>query len=153
MTVTRNTVEVAAPPEAVYALASATERWPEILPHYRYVRVLEERGPTRVVAMGAWQDVFPIRWVAEQTNDPGTPHIAFRHLRGWTRGMDVEWIFEPCNGGTRVTIEHRLQFAFPLAAEWLGRHLVSNYFVHGVAAKTLARVKDVAERSWTEHSA
>lgn len=145
MTVTRNTVEIAAPPQRVYALAAATERWPEFLPHYRYVRVLEDRGATRVVAMGAWQDVFPIRWVAVQTNDEHTPHIAFRHLRGWTRGMDVEWIFEQHEGRTRVTIEHRLQFRFPLAAEWLGKHLVSDYFVHGVAAKTLARVKALAE--------
>jgi uncharacterized membrane protein len=145
VTVTRNTVEIAAPAQTIYALAAATERWPQILPHYRYVRVLEEHGATRVVAMGAWQDAFPIRWVAEQTNDPGTPHIAFHHVRGWTRGMDVEWIFEPFAGGTRVTIEHRLQFAFPVAAEWLGKHLVSNYFVHGVAAKTLARMKALAE--------
>ncbi len=145
MTITRNTVDVAAPAARVYALASATERWPEVLPHYRYVRVLEDRGATRVVAMGAWQDVFPIRWVAEQTNDPVAPHIAFRHVRGWTRGMDVEWIFEPHGGGTRVTIEHRLRFRFPLAADWIGKHLVSDYFIHGVAAKTLARVKALAE--------
>jgi uncharacterized membrane protein len=145
VTITRNTVDIAAPPDVVYALGAATERWPDILPHYRYVRVLEERGPVRVVAMGAWQDVFPIRWVAEQKNDPVTPHIAFRHLRGWTRGMDVEWIFEPCATGTRVTIEHRLKFLFPVAAEFLGKHVVSDYFVHGVAAKTLARIKKIAE--------
>ncbi len=145
MTITRNVVEIAAPVRAVYALGAATERWPQILPHYRYVRVLGERGPTRIVAMGAWQDVFPIGWVAEQTNDPVTPHIAFHHVRGWTRGMDVEWIFEPRDGGTRVTIEHRLQFAFPVAAEFLGKHLISDYFVHGVAAKTLARIKALAE--------
>ncbi len=145
MTITRNTVEIAAPAHAIYALASATEKWPEILPHYRYVRVLEDRGPARVVAMGAWQDVFPIRWVAEQTNDPRTPHIAFHHLRGWTRGMDVEWIFEEFARGTRVTIEHRLQFQFPVAAQWLGEHVVSDYFVHGVAAKTLACMKQLAE--------
>ncbi|HEX3551164.1 MAG TPA: SRPBCC family protein [Candidatus Elarobacter sp.] len=145
MTVTRNVVLVDAPPQAVYALAAATETWPRILPHYRYVRVLEERGPARVVAMGAWQDVFPIAWVAEQTNDPRTPHITFRHLRGWTRGMDVDWIFEPRGEGTRVTIEHRLRFRFPLASEWLGKHVVSDYFIHGVAAKTLARVKQLAE--------
>jgi uncharacterized membrane protein len=147
MTITRNTVEIAAPAHTIYALAAATERWPEILPHYRYVRVLDEHGPARTVAMGAWQDVFPIRWVAEQTNDPSTPHIAFRHLRGWTRGMEVEWNFEPCAGGTRVTIEHRLRFVFPVAAGWLGKHLVSDYFVHGVAAKTLARMKAIAEAS------
>ena len=145
MTTTRNTVEIAAPAERIYELASATERWPEILPHYRYVRVLERRGATRVVAMSAWQDVFPLRWVAEQTNDPRTPRIAFHHVRGWTRGMDVDWIFEPTATGTRVTIEHRLRFLFPVAAEWLGKHLVSGYFIHGVAAKTLARVKALAE--------
>lgn len=145
MTITRNAIDIAAPATAIYALASATSAWPAILPHYRYVRVLEDRGPTRVVAMGAWQDVFPIQWVAEQTNDPLVPHIAFRHVRGWTRGMDVEWIFEELAHGTRVTIEHRLQFRFPVAAEWLGKHLVSDYFVHGVAAKTLRRIKAIAE--------
>ena len=147
MTTTRNSVEIAAPAEIVYAFGSQTDRWPQILPHYRSVRVLEERGATRVVAMSAWRDLFPVRWVAEQTNDPATPHIAFHHLRGWTRGMDVEWIFEPIDGGTRVTIEHRLAFQFPVAAEWLGRHVVSNYFIHGVAARTLACVKALAERA------
>jgi ribosome-associated toxin RatA of RatAB toxin-antitoxin module len=145
MTVTRNSIEIAAPANTVYALASQTERWPEILPHYRYVDILERRGDVRIVAMGARQDIFPIRWVAEQTNDPRTPHIAFRHLRGWTRGMDVEWTFEPIAGGTRVTIEHRLTFLFPVASAWLGKHLVSDYFVHGVAAKTLTRMKQLAE--------
>ena len=145
MTITRNSIEIGAPPEVVYRLGSQTERWPQILPHYRYVRVLAEHGATRTVAMGARQDVFPISWVAVQTNDPERPHIGFRHIRGWTRGMEVEWLFEPCPGGTRVTIEHRLQFAFPLASEWLGKHVVSGYFVHGVAAKTLARMKQLAE--------
>jgi uncharacterized membrane protein len=146
VTVTRNSVEIAAPAERIYALAAATERWPQILPHYRYVRVLSNEGSRRTVAMGAWRDVFPIRWVAEQTNDPHRPHIAFHHIRGWTRGMDVEWRFEPSAIGTRVTIEHRLAFAFPIAAEWLGRHVVSGYFIHGVARKTLARMKELAER-------
>lgn len=145
MTVTRNTVEIAAAPDRIYALAAATERWPQILPHYRYVRVLDDDGATRTVAMGAWRGVFPIHWIARQTNDPARPHIAFHHVRGWTRGMDVEWIFERSGSSTRVTIEHRLRFAFPVAAAWLGRHVVSDYFIHGVAAKTLARIKLLAE--------
>lgn len=145
MTVTRNSIEIAAPVEVVYRLGSRTERWPQLLPHYRYVRVLAEHGDTRTVAMGAWRDAFPIGWTAVQTNDPVRPHIGFRHIRGWTRGMEVEWLFEPCAVGTRVTIEHRLQFAFPLASAWLGKHVVSAYFVHGVATKTLARMKQLAE--------
>jgi uncharacterized membrane protein len=145
VTVTRTTIDIAAPAELIYRFGAETQRWPELLPHYRYVRVLEERGLTRVVAMSAWRDLFPIRWVALQTNDPLTPRIAFHHVRGWTRGMDVDWIFEQKNGITRVTIEHRLDFRFPVAAQWLGRHVVSDYFVHGVATKTLARMKVLAE--------
>ena len=148
MTVAENTIEIAAPAKTIYRLASATERWPAILPHYRFVRVLDDRGAVRTLEMGAWRHVFPIRWVAEQTNDPDRPQIRFHHLRGWTRGMDVEWQFAPLGDGrTRVTIVHRLQFAFPLAAEWLGRHVVAGYFIDGVARRTLARMKLLAERA------
>ena len=110
------------------------------------MRVLAGDGPQRTVAMGAWRDCWPIAWTAEQTNDAAIPRIAFRHVRGWTRGMEVEWIFAPLPGGaTRVTIVHRLDFAFPVAAAWLGRVLVGGYFVHGVAARTLAQIKSLAE--------
>ncbi len=110
------------------------------------MRVLATQGATRTVAMAAWRDGVPIAWVAEQTDDAATPHIAFRHVRGWTRGMEVEWRFVSLPGGaTRVTIVHRLAFRFPIAAAWLGRVVVSNYFIHGVAARTLARIKQLAE--------
>jgi ribosome-associated toxin RatA of RatAB toxin-antitoxin module len=140
-----NAIVVAAPAERIYRLASATESWPEYLPHYRYVRVLEERGASRLVEMAARRDWIPIRWVAEQFNDPERPTIRFRHVRGWTRGMEVEWHFEPVEGGTRVTIEHRLNFRFPVASAWLGEHVVCGFFVDDVARKTLARMKALAE--------
>ena len=144
MTEMTNEIEIAASAETIYAFASATERWPEILPHYRYVRVLED-GPVRLLAMAAWRDIFPISWVARQTNDPHAPAIYFQHVRGWTRGMHVAWRFAPTPRGTRVTIEHRLDFAFPIAAAWLGKHVVGDFFVHDVATKTLARMKSLAE--------
>jgi hypothetical protein len=59
--------------------------------------------------------------------------------------MEVEWRFEPIPGGTRVSIEHRLSFRFPFAAEWLGRHVVSDFFISYVAKRTLARMKSLAE--------
>jgi ribosome-associated toxin RatA of RatAB toxin-antitoxin module len=145
MTHTTNEIVIAAPPQRIYELAAATERWPALLPHYRYVRVLEERSGGRIVEMAARRDFIPIRWVAEQINDPTLPSIRFRHIAGWTRGMDVAWRFEPLGAQTRVTIEHHLAFIFPLAADWLGRHVVSDFFVDNVARKTLARMKVLAE--------
>ena len=145
MTHTSNVIEIAAPAATIYALAAATERWPQILPHYRYVRVIARDGATRTVEMGATRDGIPISWTAEQTDDAVRPGIRFRHIRGWTRGMDVEWRFEPSERGTRVTILHDLTFAFPIASEWLGRHVVGDFFVRDVASKTLARMKSLAE--------
>ncbi len=140
-----NTIVIAAPASVIYGFASDTPRWPEILPHYRYVRVRERRGETLLVDMSCWRDAIPIRWTAEQTNDAATPHIAFHHVRGWTRGMDVEWIFTPEGEHTRVSIVHRLAFRFPIFADAIGKHIVGNFFIHDVANKTLARMKVLAE--------
>ena len=116
------------------------------MPHYRYVRVLAENGAARTVEMAARHGFVPLRWTAEQTNDPVRPHIAFHHVAGPTRGMDVEWIFTPLDAGhTRVQIVHRLEFAFPIAAGFVGKYVVSDIFIHGVANKTLARMKVLAE--------
>ena len=145
MTTTMTSIVIVAPPATIYELAAATERWPEILPHYRFVRILQRDGAARVVEMAAWRDFIPVKWTARQTNDPVRPHIAFHHLSGWTRGMDVEWRFEPVEGGTHVTIEHRLQFRFPIAAAWLGEQIVGRFFIDNVARKTLARMKVLAE--------
>jgi aromatase len=145
VTRTSMSLDIAAAPPQIFRFAADTERWPEYLPHYRYVRVLARNGASQTVAMAAWRDFIPIAWVAEQTNDPERPSIHFRHVRGWTRGMEVEWRFEPIAGGTRVTIEHQLEFRFPFAADWLGEHVIGGFFIDNVAAKTLARMKKLAE--------
>jgi hypothetical protein len=38
-----------------------------------------------------------------------------------------------------------LAFRFPIAADWIGRHIVCEYFVDGVASKTLSTIKRLAE--------
>lgn len=96
--------------------------------------------------MAARHGLVPLRWTAEQRNDPERPHIAFHHIAGPTRGMDVEWIFtELAAGRTHVRIVHRLAFRFPFAADFFGRYVVSDVFIHGVASKTLACMKRLAE--------
>jgi len=115
------------------------------LPHYRYVRVLAEDGPKRTVEMA--RGTAPCAALDGRTNhDAARPHIAFHHVKGPTRGMDVEWIFTALDAThTRVQIVHRLAFQFPVAAEFLGKFVVSDIFIHGVATKTLAHMKRLAE--------
>ncbi|PZR58501.1 MAG: hypothetical protein DLM50_03205 [Candidatus Meridianibacter frigidus] len=143
---TTNELFMQAPAQRIFALAGDTERWPEILPHYRYVRVLREEGEIRTVAMGAWRDMIPVAWIAEQRNDECTPAIDFRHVGGWTQGMQVRWQFEPQGGGTLVRIVHELDFKFPVAAKLLGRAVVGRFFVENIAEKTLRRIKELSER-------
>lgn len=142
----RDEIDIAAPPERIYELASRTERWPEILPHYRYVHVLEESDNERVVKMSALRGRIPVRWTARQVNDPQNLIVRFHHILGWTRGMQVAWHFEPHGERTHVSIDHELAFAFPVAPDFFGEHVVGNFFVHHIASNTLRAMKALCER-------
>jgi hypothetical protein len=111
------------------------------------VRVLEERGDWRLVEMAARRDGIPVWWCAEQVRDPHTPRIAFRHVRGVTRGMAVEWSFTPVSEGVRVAIRHDLRLAWPLVGGLVADHVIGPLFVANIAGKTLRCIKVLAEAS------
>jgi ribosome-associated toxin RatA of RatAB toxin-antitoxin module len=140
-----NAIVIAAPPQRIFERASDTPHWPQMLAHYRYVRVLASDGARTVVEMAANRPfdglgmMIPVRWRAEQINDPALPEIFFRHLRGWTKGMRVYWRFTPLeNGATRVRIDHELDS--PLAP------FIGKYFIDPIATRTLARMKEICEQ-------
>lgn len=141
--VTRITID--APAAQIYELAHATERWAQLLPHYRYVHVLSDDGSTRTVEMAARRGIFPVRWTAVQRNDPREPAIFFRHTRGWTSGMNVVWQFDEREGSTDVTIVHDVTFQFPVAQKLIEKYVVTQFFIEGIARRTLARMKQLAE--------
>jgi ribosome-associated toxin RatA of RatAB toxin-antitoxin module len=139
-------VDINAPAAAIYELAQDVARWPQILPHYRWVRVLQERDDTRTVEMAARRGFIPVRWKALQRCDRREPRISFRHLSGWTKGMEVAWRFEPAGERTRVTIVHHLDYSrFGPGGEWFGRRIIGDYFIQSIAGRTLARMKELAE--------
>jgi ribosome-associated toxin RatA of RatAB toxin-antitoxin module len=134
-----------APASAIYPLAAEVERWPEWLPHYRWVRLLERSDDHKLVEMAASRDGIPVSWRALQTLFPEVPRIEFRHVRGVTKGMAVAWTFQPQEGGTLVRIEHRLDLGWPLIGPWIADHIIGRGFVENIAGKTLRRVKQLAE--------
>jgi len=148
---TVDTVLVGAPPERVFKWASAVERWPEILPHYRWVRMLERQGEGGLVEMAAWRPFGPLRWptwwASEMSVDRPRREVRYRHVRGITTGMEVRWTVEAEGDGTRATIVHDWDGPpWPLirrpAAEWV----IGPIFVHGIASRTLAGIAAAAER-------
>src|SRR5258708_5695356 len=91
---------IRAEPQVIFRLAAAVEEWPRLLPHHRWVHVIEADGPhRRVVEMAALRAVvgpiaIPLRWTAVQTLYPEATRIDFEHIRGVSRGMRVTWTIE-----------------------------------------------------------
>jgi ribosome-associated toxin RatA of RatAB toxin-antitoxin module len=139
-----------APVARVFAAASDVERWPALLPHYRWVRMLERRPEGGVVEMAAYRPFGPLNyptwWVSEMEIDRVAPAVRYRHVRGITTGMDVEWRLVPQGTSTEVTIVHEWSGPrWPLirrpAAEWV----IGPVFVHGIASRTLAGIGRAVE--------
>ena len=136
---------IAASPALVFQAAREVERWPEILAHYRWVRMLERRADGGVVEMSANRPFGPFNWptwwVSEMWVDPARLEVRYRHVRGVTRGMDVVWSIQPDGEGTRACIVHEWRGPdWPVirgpAAEWV----IGPVFVHGIASRTLAGI-------------
>jgi hypothetical protein len=136
-----------APFERIFPLAAAVERWPEILPHYRFVRPVPDPNGERRFAMGARRGPIPVRWEAIQRPLPDERRIEFVHTGGVTRGMWVEWQFEETPEGTDVSIEHRLDLGWPLIGDFAARHVIGPQFIEAIAGRTLRRIRELAEAS------
>jgi coenzyme Q-binding protein COQ10 len=141
---------IRAPLERVFQSAADVERWPELLPHYRWVRMLERRPDGGLVEMAAWRPFgpvgYPTWWVSEMRVDRAAPAVYYRHVRGITSGMDVVWRFVPADGGTDVSIVHEWSGpAWPLISRPAADLVIGPVFVQGIASRTLAGIKRHAE--------
>ncbi len=138
-------VTVAAPYERVFRLAADIERWPEILPHYRYVRRLPDVKGDRQYAMGARRGVIPVTWKAIQRPLPEARRIEFEHTGGVTRGMVVAWRFEPVGEAWDVSIHHELDLGWPVIGGVVADRIVGPQFIDAIAGRTLRTIKRLAE--------
>ena len=142
---------IAATPEQVFRAASEVERWPDILSHYRWVKMLEQRSDGGVVEMSANRPFGPLNWptwwVSEMWIDQSKRQVRYRHIRGITRGMDVVWSVEPDGDGTRATIVHDWTGpSWPLIRKPAAELVIGPVFVHGIASRTLAGIARSVER-------
>ena len=133
-----------APKVRIFETAADLERWPEFLPHYRYIRYLE-RSPTRnIVEMAAVRSGLPISWTSEQVIDRDKLEVRFHHLRAFTKGMEVVWTFDETPAGVLVQIVHDLKFRLPALAP-IADQIIGNFFIHHIAGETLRHMKTHVE--------
>jgi uncharacterized membrane protein len=141
-----------APVGKVFEAARNVERWPELLGHYRWVRMLERRDDGGTVEMAAWRPFGPLRyptwWVSEMWVDRETRAVRYRHVRGITAGMDVEWRLREVGKETEVTIVHEWNGPrWPLIGSVAAEAVIGPVFIHGIASRTLAGIRREVERS------
>ena len=138
-------IRMEAPPERIFALAADVERWPLLLPHYRYVRRLPVGDGERHFAMGARRGRIPVSWRATQRPRPDDGIIEFTHTGGVTRGMRVAWRLVPDGGATEVSIEHRLELGWPVIGRFAAERVIGPLFVDAIAGRTLRSIKQLVE--------
>jgi ribosome-associated toxin RatA of RatAB toxin-antitoxin module len=146
---------VAASPTVMFEVAADVERWPDLLPHYRFVR-FRASDTMRVVEMSANRPFGPVRWrtwwvsLMEIQECAGVPSIRFRHIEGITTRMEVEWSFAPVAQGTHVRVLHLWNGpAWPVIGRIAARAVIGPVFVHGIASRTLEGLARAAERRQT----
>jgi hypothetical protein len=149
---------VRAPLAAIFSLAADVLQWPLHLPHYRFVRFLDRRSDGGgTVEMSANRPFGVLSWPTFWTSlmsvtPPGSARpasIRFRHVRGVTTGMDVEWTFEEVRGGSAGTLVRIVHVwngpRWPLIGDVAARGIIGPVFVHGIAQRTLSGLAREAE--------
>lgn len=144
---TRNETRVRAPLARCVRAAADVERWPLFLPHYREVRFLRKdgfgRGRVHMAALRRFgRFPYPIWWVSEMETDLEGGMVRYRHVRGITAGMDVEWRLTPLGGRTHITILHEWTGpSWPLVGGVAARRVIGPRFIHVVAERTLTGLR------------
>ena len=145
-------VTIRAPLDRVFSVARDVERWPDILPHYRWVRMIERRPDGGTVEMSAWRPFgpaplrYPAWWISEMHIDASARVIEYRHVAGITRGMDVRWELRDTKAGVSVEVLHDWTGpSWPVIGRLAANLVIGPVFVHGIASRTLAGIQRRAE--------
>jgi ribosome-associated toxin RatA of RatAB toxin-antitoxin module len=128
----------------VFETAANLELWPRILPHYRYIRYLEQSPSRNVVVMAATRSGIPISWTSEQIIDRDRVEVRFRHLKAFTKGMRVVWTFQEAPAGVLVEIKHDLAFRVKSLGP-IADKIIGDFFIHHIANQTLRCMKSYVE--------
>ncbi len=135
----------------VFDVVRDVEQWPQHLPHYRWVRMIErDSAGGGIVEMSAYRPFgalnWPTWWRSLMEVDHARPAVRFRHIGGITTGMDVDWAFVPTSTGAQVTLLHVWNGPeWPLIGGIAATAVIGPVFVHGIASRTMSGLVRAAE--------
>jgi len=100
-----NSIVVNAPLELLWEVTNDVANWPSLFSEYAEAVILERRDDTIRfrLTMHPDENGKVWSWVSERTADPKTHTVrAHRVETGPFRYMNIQWFYEPAEGGTRM---------------------------------------------------
>jgi len=145
---TENSIEIRGDVKRIFQVAAQVDKWPDILPHYRWVRVLQRKKRRTTVEMAARRGRIPVSWTAVQEVFP-YERITYKHIKGFTTGMDVTWSFKPVQERVQVVITHDFSLSWPVVGRVVSKYVVGALFVKPIASRTLQHIRRTVEAGQT----
>ncbi|KQO17176.1 SRPBCC family protein [Paenibacillus sp. Leaf72] len=145
---TYNEVTMRCEPLTAFHYARKIENWPQLLPHYRQIQFRyggsERGGLVKMAAVRPFKRFqWPVWWESEMVISEEELMVGYRHVRGVTKGMEVEWRIVPAGEKVSVSIVHR--WNAPPWSRRLFASFIGNWFVYAIAERTLQGLKQQAE--------
>ena len=113
--------------------------------------MLSRDSQNGLVEMAAWRPFgvvkYPTWWVSEMSILPSESRVLYKHVRGITTGMDVEWHLTENADTVDITIVHEWTGPnWPLIGGLAANLVIGPVFIHAIASRTLAGVKTHTEQ-------
>lgn len=136
-----NTITINEDVNKVFELASDFEHYPEFIPTYKEVKIIEREGNKMIVERKSLVKTKEIRWRSCVVIEPNKS-IKAEQLEGPIPGMKIEWLFEKIDGRTKITLIHIFEYKkIPLIGHIIGKLIVAN-IVYKMAEETLMGIKN-----------
>jgi aromatase len=102
---TDNSIDINAPLDVVWEVTNDVASWPNLFTEYASADILERDGNsvTFRLTMHPDENGKVWSWVSKRTVDPATHSVkAERVETGPFEYMNIQWFYEPTDGGTRM---------------------------------------------------
>ncbi len=128
---TDNSVVIDAPLDLVWEMTNDVSNWPNLFTEYAQAEILEQ-GENTVrfrLTMHPDEDGKVWSWVSERTMDPATRTVKARRIKtGPFEYMNIEWFYEPVEGGTRMrwVQDFQMKPTAPVDDAWMENNINTN---------------------------
>lgn len=128
---TENSVVVNAPLDLVWEMTNEVENWPNLFTEYARAEILERSDNTVTfrLTMHPDENGKVWSWVSQRTADPETRTVrAHRVETGPFEYMNIQWFYEPVEGGTKMrwVQDFQMKPGAPVDDAWMERNINTN---------------------------